>query len=96
MNSEVMEMNNEEKEQQLDDLNLRLQTAFEKRFTEAQNRFDLLSQKLKALSPFAVLGRGYSITRDKDGNIISQVNQTKPTDTIYVQVKDGQIRAEVK
>jgi len=86
----------QEKEQQLDDLNLRLQTAFEKRFTEAQNRFDLLSQKLKALSPFAVLGRGYSITRDKDGNIISQVNQTKPTDTIYVQVKDGQIRAEVK
>jgi len=86
----------QEKEQQLDDLNLRLQTAFEKQLTNTRNRLDLLTQKLGALSPFAVLGRGYSITRDRDGNIISQVGQTKPTDPIYIQVKDGQIAAEVK
>lgn len=86
----------QEKEQQLDDLLLRLENAFEKQFIQAQNRADLLTQKLKALSPFAVLGRGYSITRDKDGNVISKVGQTKPTDMIYVQVKDGMIHAEVK
>ena len=86
----------QEKEQQLDDLDLRLHAAFEKQLTATQNRLDLLMHKLNALSPFAVLGRGYSITRDKDGKIISQVGQTKPADTIYVQVKDGQIAAEVK
>lgn len=86
----------QEKEQQVDDLLLRLENAFEKQLTAAQNRAELLTQKLCALSPFAVLGRGYSITRDKDGKIISQVAQTKPTDTLYIQVKDGQITAEVK
>ena len=86
----------QENEQTLDDLNLRLENAFEKQLTAAQNRLELLTHKLQALSPFAVLGRGYSITRDKDGNIISQVAQTKPTDKIYIQVKDGMIHAEVK
>ncbi len=90
------ELLTQEKEQQLDDLLLRLENAFEKQLTQAQNRADLLTQKLQALSPFAVLGRGYSITRDKDGNIISQIKQTKPTDKIYIQVKDGMIHAEVK
>lgn len=86
----------QEKEQQLDDLLLRLENAFEKRLLQAQNRTELLQQKLHALNPFAVLGRGYSITRDKDGKIISHVAQVKPADPLFVQVKDGQITAEVK
>lgn len=90
------ELLTQDKEQQLDDLMLRLENAFEKHLSAAQNRTELLSQKLNTLSPFAVLRRGYSITRDQDGQIISQVGQTKPTDTIYVQVKDGMIHAEVK
>ena len=86
----------QEKEQQVDDLNLRLENAFEKQLTAAQTRLELLTHKLNALSPFAVLGRGYSITRDKNGKIISQVGQTQPAETIYIQVKDGMIHAEVK
>lgn len=86
----------QEKEQQLDDFNSRLENAFEKHLQAAQTRLELLTHKLNALSPFAVLGRGYSITRDAAGNIISQVGQTKPADKIYIQVKDGQIAAEVK
>ena len=86
----------QEKEQQVDDLNLRLENAFEKQLTAAQTRLELLTHKLNALSPFAVLGRGYSITRDAAGNIISQVGQTQPAETIYIQVKDGMIHAEVK
>lgn len=90
------ELLTQQKEQQVDELSLALETAFEKCLAEAERRLELLTQKLHALSPFAVLGRGYSITRDKDGNIISKVGQTKPADTIYIQVKDGMIHAEVK
>ena len=86
----------QEKEQLLDDLMMRLENAFEKQCVKTQNRLELLTHKLNALSPFAVLGRGYSITRDKDGNVISKVGQVAPTDTIYIQVKDGMIHAEVK
>lgn len=99
VNSRVLkhpEILTQEKEQQLDDLDLRLDNAFEKKLTAAQTQLDLLTHKLNALSPFAVLGRGYSITRDKDGKIISQVGQVAPADTVYIQVKNGMIHAEVK
>ena len=86
----------QEKEQRLDDLTLSLETALEKQLTQTETRLELLSQKLQALSPFSVLGRGYSITRNAEGKIISRVNQTKEQELIFVQVKDGMIRAEVK
>ena len=86
----------QDKEQQLDELTLRLEDALEKRLTQAENRLELVRQKLAALSPFAVLGRGYSITRNAQGQIISRVNQTQEKETIYIQVKDGMIHAEVK
>lgn len=86
----------QDKEQQVDELLLRLENAFEKRLTQAQTRTELLQHKLNALSPFSVLGRGYSITRNRAGHIISRVGQTAPADTLYIQVKDGMIQAEVK
>lgn len=86
----------QEKEQRVDELTLKLEDALEKRVLQSKTRLELLSHKLRALSPFAVLGRGYSITRDAAGNIISKVAQVQEQDMIYVQVKDGTIRAEVK
>ena len=84
------------KEQRLDDLTLQLENAMEKHIAAAQTRTELLTHKLRALSPFAVLGRGYSITRNAKGEIISRVHQTQERERIYIQVKDGMIHAEVK
>ncbi|MBR4592063.1 MAG: exodeoxyribonuclease VII large subunit [Elusimicrobiaceae bacterium] len=86
----------QEKEQQLDDLLLKLETAFQNKTAQAVQRLELATQKLTALGPQAVLKRGYSITRKQDGSIISRVGQTAPGETIYVQVQDGMIYTEVK
>lgn len=90
------ELLTQEKEQRVDELTLALENAFEKRLLSAQTRLELLEHKLSALSPFAVLGRGYSITRNAEGRVISRVGQTQEKETIYIQVKDGMIHAEVK
>lgn len=86
----------QEKEQLNDELFLALQNSFSLRLNTAENKTNLLSQKLHALSPLQVLSRGYSITRNAQGEVISRVLQVKETDTLYIQVKDGTIRAEVK
>jgi len=84
------------KMQEVDDWNLRLEQAFGNKVTDAERRTELLTQKLAALGPQAVLKRGYSITRKQDGTVISRVSQTRPGETIYVQVQDGMIYTEVK
>ncbi|MCQ2410972.1 MAG: exodeoxyribonuclease VII large subunit [Elusimicrobiaceae bacterium] len=86
----------QEKEQQLDDLTLRLETAFAQKFAQFNQRFEIAAQKLHALGPQAVLKRGYSITRKQDGTVVSRVGQTHSGEEIYVQVQDGMIYTHVK
>lgn len=84
------------KEQELDDLTLRLENGIREKFKNFETRLDLAAQKLAALGPQAVLKRGYSITRKADGTVISRVGDTAPGETVYVQVQDGMIYTQVK
>ena len=84
------------KEQELDELCTRLDTAWKAKLQAFTHRFDVAKEKLSALGPQAVLKRGYSITRAQDGSVISSVHQTAGGETIYVQVKDGMIYTQVK
>ena len=86
----------QEKEQTLDDLITRLENAYAQKTAQFSARFELAAQKLHALGPQAVLKRGYSITRKKDGSVISRVAQTQSGEEIYVQVQDGMIYTQVK
>lgn len=51
----------------------------------------LSAAQLDALSPLAVLGRGYSIARDGDGGVVKSVEQAKPGQPLDVTVSDGVI-----
>ncbi|MBO4675508.1 MAG: exodeoxyribonuclease VII large subunit [Elusimicrobiaceae bacterium] len=86
----------QDKEQEVDDLLLRLENAWKERLSKFSYRLEIANQKLAALGPQSVLKRGYSITRKQDGMVISRVTQTTPGETIYVQVQDGMIHTEVK
>lgn len=59
------------------------------------SKAELLKQKIKALSPLAVLDRGYSIVTDKDGKTIKSVSQTGNGDKIGITMSDGRISASV-
>ena len=52
--------------------------------------------KLEALSPMKVLNRGFSITQDSDGKVITSVNNVKVGDVITTIVKDGTINSKVE
>lgn len=55
----------------------------------------LSAAQLDALSPLAVLGRGYAIARDGDGGVVRSVEQAKAGQPLDVTVSDGVIECSV-
>lgn len=55
-----------------------------------------MMRRLGALSPLAVLARGYAVlTSKEDGKVISSVKQANSGEEIQVRVSDGQFNAEI-
>jgi len=57
---------------------------------------DGLSSRLQALSPLAVLQRGYAVLRGPDGRILQSVSQVKPGDIVKARIQDGDLTAQVQ
>ena len=55
-----------------------------------------LEKQLEALSPVSVLGRGYSITRSTNGEIINSVDDVESGQEIVTILNDGEARSIVK
>jgi exodeoxyribonuclease VII large subunit len=51
---------------------------------------------LNALSPYAVIERGYAITTRANGDVIHSLKEVKVGDMITTQLKDGSFTSEVK
>ncbi len=59
------------------------------------DRLDALARQLRAVSPTAVLQRGYSITLDAAGGVVRAVAQAKPGGLLTTRVSDGQFESRV-
>lgn len=81
--------------QKLDELYLRMQRAIQHQIDLAQQRFQTFIRALEALSPLAILSRGYSITFDTAGNPIRSIKQVKTGDTLHTQIEKGLILSKV-
>ena len=84
----------EQKRILLDTVFNRLNQGFLLRVSKAENRLSVISGKLDALSPFRVLGRGYSLVL-KQGSLIKTVNDLKKDDGITVKLSDGEAKCQV-
>jgi exodeoxyribonuclease VII large subunit len=62
----------------------------------SRHRFDAAVGQLDSLSPLAVLGRGYSLTRLASGVIVRSAGQTQPGDAIEVLLHRGVLDARVE
>lgn len=71
-------------------------SSFDNKYNSLNSRYLLASTEIKALSPKAVMDRGYSIVQDKNGLIISSVNQVSQDELLEVKVKDGSIMVKVE
>ena len=80
----------------LDSLSTDMQHSIHNLLNQRKAKADLLRHKMEALSPLAVLDRGYSIVTDKDGRTLKSVSQAKAGDNITIRLSDGRILADVQ
>jgi exodeoxyribonuclease VII large subunit len=52
--------------------------------------------KLDALSPLAVIARGYAMALDADGHVVSHASDVSPGDSLDVRIQDATLQCEVQ
>jgi exodeoxyribonuclease VII large subunit len=82
--------------QTLEHLRTRLAFAFGHRVHRSSSRLERLQASLAGLDPTAVLGRGYSITRNADGAVLRDASQARPDEKISTRLARGSIESLVK
>jgi exodeoxyribonuclease VII large subunit len=68
----------------------------ENHLEEARNRLGLAAASLDALSPLAVLQRGYAIAQSEDGSLLRDAKLISIGDSIKVRLAAGRIAARVE
>ncbi|MEQ8763460.1 MAG: exodeoxyribonuclease VII large subunit [Planctomycetota bacterium] len=74
----------------------RLHRAMHRRAEGDSLRLRHLAGQLEALSPVAVLARGYSITLDEDGRAVRDAAQVTPGQTVETRLDRGRIHCRVE
>lgn len=73
----------------------RMHHALEQRRRNAVTSFAELRSKLDALSPLAVLDRGYSLTSRSDGRLVRSADELADDETVDLRFHSGQARARI-
>ncbi len=74
----------------------RLVPALERTVERPRQRLGQLAAQLNALSPLAVLGRGYAVVRDGQGRVLRRVGDFIPGQRLGVTVSDGTVTVRVE
>ena len=80
----------------LDDISSRCDRAIDDYLTARSNKLDRFDGKLSGLDPTAVLGRGYTMIKDRDGKVITSISMIDVDDEVTIMMKDGRAVATVK
>ncbi|MCK0768835.1 exodeoxyribonuclease VII large subunit [Chromohalobacter canadensis] len=83
-------------QQRLTTLERQLHAALPRRLDQSRERLEALARELNAVSPLAVLGRGYSILEDDNRHIVRNAHDTQPGQTLTARLGEGRLKLEVK
>ena len=76
-------------------LDQRRETAMDRTLKSKEEALNVKMAKLDAMSPLAVLTRGYSITQMADGVILRDAANAKPGDKLKIRLERGKLGVEV-
>lgn len=84
-----------EKQMRIDELSLRMHNAMDKLMQSHAQALAANAGRLEALSPLAVLSRGYAVTYSGDGEVVTSVEPLSEGQSITVRYQDGSVDAQV-
>jgi len=82
--------------QQLEQLRQRLAWLREKQIEANRQSVSTLTKQLHDLGPVQVLKRGYTMSMDAEGQLLTSVDQLAPGDMIDIHFHDGTVTSETK
>ena len=85
----------DDRRMQLDSVQQRMGLTAHRQLSRRQQRFATLAASLDAMSPLAVLGRGYAVARDEQGKILKSWRETAPGSRVSVTLGEGGFTAVV-
>lgn len=80
----------------LDYQSSRLESAMEKTVAGRRQKLSALAAALDAMSPLKVLGRGYSIAKTKNGEILSSADDVEVGENVSLRLTDGTLTCRVE
>ncbi|MCK0746294.1 exodeoxyribonuclease VII large subunit [Chromohalobacter nigrandesensis] len=83
-------------QQRLTTLERQLHAALPRRLDQSRERLEALARELNAVSPLAVLGRGYAILEDDERRVVRNAHDTKPGQALTARLGEGRLKLEVK
>ena len=82
--------------QHMEYMNVRLDMTVKQSVSKHKMELKVLSQRLMDMNPMIVLGRGYSITKNKAGLILTDCSQAAPGEEVTVTLAKGGMLCDVK
>ena len=82
--------------QRLDNLTHKMKSSGRERVMQTEKKLEKLGVMLEALSPRAVLGRGYGLIYDETGHVIPRAADMKAGQAIRIELADGSRAAKVE
>ena len=67
----------------------------ENRVLQMRTRFTENAGKLPAMSPLAILGRGYAVPLDENGSTVRSVTELQENDPLRLRFADGEADVRV-
>ncbi len=80
-------------QQRMDELAYRLDKAIQTRLAMKSLRHQALLERLPALNPLGILGRGFALVTTVNGQVVRSTSQVQPGQRLHVRVADGQFTA---
>lgn len=69
--------------------------AVNARLDEAKSKMGVRVASLEAMSPLAVLSRGYAVVKDENGKIVRSSSSVKVDDEVNVRLGDGELKCRI-